>query len=227
MHRVALAALVISNLVLGPVIVQASLQVIRTFDGKYEVLRESTRAAVDYDHLSEQPVDVFFLDWDQPEISVLFGLYLRRELPNVADDYTGIMSDERLSVVDRQARAFARDRVHYYLLSMMDGSEHVSVVDDRELEIRSSDGSQYFSTVYEELFTVGAPYSAGQSFETRAFRATVQEVDARGHILAVRFRFVHPLDSPQYRFMHWDGARFVTVHPGGMASPPPKRSSPR
>ncbi len=212
-YKWVLGVLVGLNLVAAPILAQASQRVVRSFDGQYEVLRESMRAAVDYDHLPADGVDVFFLGWHQPEVAVLSGLYLRRELPHGASVGSAVLGDERLSVVERQRIAFGHDRIHYYLLSMMlEGSERVRVDGDRELLIRPSDGGTYFRTLYEELFTSAERYHVGQTFETRAFRATVQETDAAGRISSVRFRFERRLDSEHYRFMRWDGERFIRVH---------------
>ncbi len=208
----ALRGLVALHLVAAPALAEASVQVVDGFDRDYETLRTSMVDVVDFRHLDPRGTQVFFVDWNRPEISVAFGLYLRHVLPTGPRDRSALLRNARRSVVDRQDAGFALDRVHYYLLSMMDGSERTTRVGERELEISPTHGA-YFRSRYEQIVTTGAPYRAGQSIDAGPFVATVRNVDEAGRIMRVRFRFAEPLGSPRYRFVRFDGARFVRVRP--------------
>lgn len=211
----AFGTLLVLHFGVAPALGQASLQVVKSFDEDYATLRTSLERHVPYAALPEEGMNVFFLDWHQPETNILSGLYLRRVLPTGADDYSHHMDDEHLSVIERQAIGFGSDRVHYYILSMMSGDEIVEVVSDHEIDIESPDGT-YFSTMYEELYTTRTRFEVGESFDAGAFVATVQEVDEDGQIARARFRFDEPLSSPRNLFLRFDGEQFVPAALGGL-----------
>ncbi|MEO7095411.1 MAG: hypothetical protein ABI175_19300, partial [Polyangiales bacterium] len=76
---------------------------------------------------------------------------------------------------------------------------------------------QYFPSLFEQLYLTSATFHVGQKFEVPSFTATIEQLNAQGEVLRVRFTFPKPLASPNYRFLAFDGTRWVRLdlqHPG-------------
>jgi phosphatidylglycerophosphate synthase len=217
--RWAFAALCVLHLAVAPVLDQVCTFVVNGFQGRYRTLRDSLAANIDYAHLGEPGADgtpapetqVFFLNWHQREMAVLYGLYLRKELPTGVADISKWTHDDSLSYNEKMRLAFGAERIHYFSLSLIQGDGVATEqVGDRELMLTATRG-HFFSTLFEVLYTTGEPYRPGQTFDNGVFRATVEEVAPGNEVKKVRFTFPEPLSSPRYRFMRYDGQRFVPV----------------
>ncbi|AKT39306.1 hypothetical protein [Chondromyces crocatus] len=217
--RWSLAIMAGLHLVLAPVLCQACVFIVNSFEGRYRTLKESLQAEVDYTRLPESGLEVFFLNWHQREMTAVYGLYLRRELPTGVDDYTRWTENDQLSYVETLYQGLGAERIHYYSLSFVHGDVDATVVSDREIELQPREG-HFFPTLFEQLYTTGDPFEVGQTFDTGRFKATVLEVDEDNHVHRVRFTFPEPLTSPRYRFLVYDGTRFVQAQltPSAQAS---------
>jgi hypothetical protein len=209
--RAIVVALVGLHLVLAPVLDQVCIAVVNGFQVRYHTLTESLRTVVDYEHLGPDETDVFFINWQQREVSTLFALYLRRALPTGVPDPLSCTHDEKKSYPDRLRLCLGAERIHYFPLSFMPGDVEARAIDDHQLVLSARGGQHFFSTMFELLYTTGETYRVGQQFDTGVFRATIEEVGADNRVLRVRYTFPEPLWSPRYRFMRDDGTRFVAV----------------
>ena len=198
------------HLVLAPVLCQACIYIVNSFEGRYRTLKESLEAQIDYTRLPAEGTQVFFLNWHQREMTAVYGLYLRRVLPTGVSDYTPWTENPELSFVDKLYQGLGAERIHYYSLSFLHGDVDATVVGERELELRPKEG-HFFPTLFEQLYTTGEPFTVGQTFDTGRFKARILEVGPDGEVLGVRFTFPEPLTSPRYKFLVYDGARFVTA----------------
>jgi hypothetical protein len=194
--------------VLAPVLDQACIYVVNSFEARYQTLRDSLLSEIDYARLHPEGMQVYFLNWHQREMTAVYGLYLRRVLPTGVADYTPWTENEQLSYIDKLYGSLGAERIHYYSLSFHHGEMEARVVGDREIELAPREG-QFFPTLFEQLYTTGERYAPGQTFDTGRFRATIEEVGADNEVLRVRFTFPEPLSSPRYRFLVYDGERFV------------------
>lgn len=201
------------HLLLAPVLCQVCIHIVNGFEGRYAVLRDSLARSIDYDHLPEEGVEVYFLNWHQREMTAVYGLYLRRVLPTGVSDYTPISEDPNLSYVDKLYKGLGAERIHYFSLSYLHGDVEVSVIGDREFVMRPKKG-HFFPTLFEQLYTTGTPWQAGQEFAPGTMRATIEKVSPAGEVLEVRFSFPEPLTSKRYKFMKYDGEKFVPVEIG-------------
>jgi len=212
-------SLVFLHLVLAPVLCQVCIYVVGTFEGRYRVIADSLAQTIDYEHLPEDKLEVYFLNWHQREMTALYGLYLRRVLPTGVTDYKPITHNPNISYVDKLYQGLGGERIHYYSLSYVVGEVETEVVSEHEITIRPKKG-HFFPTLFEQLYTTGKPWKVGQTFEPGTLRATIEEVSPAGEVTKVRFRFPEPLNSPRYRFMQWNGEKFVPVSFLAVASRP-------
>lgn len=196
------------HLLLAPVLCQVCVYVVNSFEGRYQVLKESLQAEVDYARLPPEGIEVFFLNWHQREMTAVYGLYLRRVLPTGVSDYTPWTENPRLSYVDTLYQGLGAERIHYHSLSYLHGEVETTVVGERELELSPKEG-HFFPTLFEQLYTTGEPFRAGQVFDVGRLKATILEVAEGNEVRRVRFTFPEPLTSPRYRFLVWNGERFV------------------
>ena len=205
------AALAVLHLLVAPVLVQVCLHVVDGFQDGYALLRKGVRDNVDVDHLSPEGerTEVFFLNCQQREATALSNLYLLRNLPAGADVRAELGRDD-LSYTEKLERAFGKLRIHYYSLSFLASPIDVRVLNDHELVIAPESGT-YFPSLFDRLYLTTPVFHVGQTFALRAFTATIEEVDAEGEVVRVRFTFPRPLTSASYRFLAFDGARFVPV----------------
>jgi hypothetical protein len=207
------------HLLLAPVLCQVCIWVVGTFEGRYRVIAESLGRSIDYEKLPPEKLEVYFLNWHQREMTALYGLYLRRVLPTGVTDYAPITHDPNLSYVDKLYQGLGGERIHYYSLSYIVGEVDVEVLSEHEITVCPRKG-QFFPTLFEQLYTTGKPWRVGQMFEPGTHRATIEEVNAEGEVVKVRFTFPEPLSSPRYRFMRWDGVSFVPVSFTALAEGP-------
>jgi hypothetical protein len=196
------------HLVFAPVLDQVCIAVVGGFQGRYRALRDGVAAVVDFQHLGPQETKVFFLDWHQREMSAVYGLYLRKALPTGVTDYTPWTHSKTMSYEEKLQGGLGAERIHYYSLSLLQVPYECVKVNDHELVISPKEG-HFFSTLFEQLYTTGARYHAGQVFDNGSFKATIELVTPANEVKRVRFTFPEPLSSPNYRFLMWDGARFV------------------
>lgn len=206
--RGALGVLAGLHLLLAPVLCQVCVYVVNSFEGRYQVLKESLQAEVDYARLPPEGIEVFFLNWHQREMTAVYGLYLRRVLPTGVSDYTPWTENPRLSYVDILYQGLGAERIHYHSLSFLHGEVETTVVGEREIELSPKEG-HFFPTLFEQLYTTGQPFRAGQVFDVGRLKATILDVNADNEVRRVRFTFPEPLTSPRYRFLVWNGERFV------------------
>ncbi|MDC0747185.1 ArnT family glycosyltransferase [Polyangium mundeleinium] len=209
-YRAVAGTLVFLHLVLAPVLCQVCIYIVATFEGRYRVIADSLAKSIDYQRLPEDKLEVYFLNWHQREMTALYGLYLRRVLPTGVTDYKPITHNPNISYVDKLYQGLGGERIHYYSLSYVVGEVDVEVLSEYEIAVRPKKG-HFFPTLFEQLYTTGKPWRAGQVFEPGTHRATIEEVSPEGEVSKVRFTFPEPLSSPRYRFMKWDGERFVPV----------------
>lgn len=208
MARWAFGVVLGLHLLLAPILDQACIYIVNSFEERYRTLRESMLAEVDYGHLPDEGMQVFFLNWHQREMTALYGLYLRRELPTGVSDYTRWTEDPKLTYVDKLYQGLGAEKIHYFSLSYTQGEVEARVLNDREIELAPKQG-HFFPTLFEQLYTTGERYSVGQTFDTGRFRATIEEVGGDNEVRRVRFTFPEPLSSSRYRFLVYDGERFV------------------
>jgi len=205
--RWAFASICGLHILLAPILDQACIYIVNSFEGRYRTLRDSLVAEVDYSHLPAEGMQVFFLNWHQREMSAVYGLYLRRELPTGVSDYTPWTQNDKLTFVDKLYQGLGAERIHYFSLSLHHGEVDARVLNDHEIELSPKQG-HYFPTLFEQLYTTGERFTVGQTFETGRFRATIEEV-VGDEVRRVRFTFPEPLSSSRYRFLVYDGERFV------------------
>ncbi|EYF08407.1 hypothetical protein [Chondromyces apiculatus] len=206
--RAVLGTMVALHLVLAPVLCQVCVYVVNSFEGRYQTLKESLQAEVDYARLPPDGMQVFFLNWHQREMTAVYGLYLREVLPTGVDDYTPWTENPRLSYVDKLYQGLGAERIHYYSLSFVHGDVEATVIGDRTIELQPKQG-HFFPTLFEQLYTTDDAFQVGQTFDTGRFKATIVETGEDGTVKRVRFTFPEPLTSPRYRFLVYDGTRFV------------------
>ena len=205
------AALAVLHLIVAPALVQICLHVVDGFQDGYALLRQGVRENVDLDHLAPdgERTEVFFLNCQQRESTALSNLYLLRNLPAGADVRAELARDD-LSFTQKLDAAFGKLRIHYYSLSFLASPIDVRVLDDHTLSIAPRGGT-YFPSLFDRLYMTMPTFHVGQTFTLRAFTATIDEVDADGEVVRVRFTFPKPLSSPSYRFLAFDGARWARV----------------
>lgn len=208
-----IAGLVALHFVFAPLLDQACVFVVNNFQHGYDDLRTSLRAAVDYEHLPESGTEVFFLNWHQREASALANLYLTRNLP-CGTDVKPYLEHPGWSYTQKIDNGFAALKIHYYALSFLLGDVDVRAVSDKEIELTSKDGP-YFPSLFEQLYLTSTKFEVGQTFEMPAFKARIIAIDDTGAVRKVRFTFPKPISSQSYRFMAWNGHRFVTVDLAG------------
>ncbi|MBI4951111.1 MAG: hypothetical protein HY908_03695 [Myxococcales bacterium] len=196
------------HLLVAPALAEANVQVVKSFDARYQALASSVAAAVDFSQLGDPSTDVFFLNYHQREMSTLFGLYLTQTLPSGIDDYGPLARDPNMTYPEKLEWGLAHERIHYYPLSFVQGPVKVEVVDEHEIALAPAEGP-YFTSLFEELYTTGDKFAVGQVIATARFQAIIDELTPDGELRRVRFRFPEPLSSPRYRFLVWDGERFV------------------
>jgi hypothetical protein len=209
------------HLVVAPVLVQACLHVVNGFQDGYALLRQGVRENVDVDRLPTdgEGVEVFFLDCHQRESTALSNLYLLRHLPAGADVRSELARDD-WTYTEKLDRAFGKLRIHYYSLSFLTEPIDVRVLNDHELTIAPRTGS-YFPTLFEQLYLTSSTFHVGQTFVLPSFTATIDALNAEGEVVRVRFTFEKRLDSPSYRFLSFDGARWSRVtfeHPQSLSN---------
>ncbi len=198
------------HLVLAPVLCQVCIYVVASFEGRFRVISDSLASTIEYERLPEDKVEVYFLNWHQREMTALYGLYLRRVLPTGVTDYKPITHNPDISYVDKLYKGLGGERIHYFSLSYVVGEVDTEVLSEYEITIRPKRG-HFFPTLFEQLYTTGKPWRVGQVFEPGTHRATIEELSPAGEVVKVRFTFPEPLSSPRYRFMKFDGERFVPV----------------
>jgi dolichyl-phosphate-mannose-protein mannosyltransferase len=215
--RTALGAMAVLHLVVAPALVQVTIQVVNRFQRSYDDLASALDDGIDYQHLPEAGLDVFLLNFQQREVSAMFGLYLRDRLPAPGVDYAALQADHDLDYEGKLRRGLGADRVHYHALSFVPEDVDVTIVSDREI-VLAPRGGRFFTTLFDWLYTTGEPFVVGQSFDTGVFVATIDAVDD-GEVSRVRFRFREPLSSPRYRFFAFDGERFVPFDTSSVGVP--------
>ena len=203
-------SVVFLHLVLAPVLCQVCIWVVGTFEGRYQVIADSLSQNIDYKNLPEDKLEVYFLNWHQREMTALYGLYLRRVLPTGVTEYDSITHDPTISYVGKFYKGLGAERIHYYSLSYVVGDVDIDVENEHEITVKPKQG-QFFPTLFEQLYTTGKPWTVGQTFAPGTMQARIEELNANGEVVKVRFKFPEPLNSPRYVFMKWDGERFVKV----------------
>jgi hypothetical protein len=204
---VILAAL---HLVLAPVLCQMCIHIVAGFNGRYRLIADGLARVVDYQHLPDPGIEVYFLNWHQREMTALYGLYLRRVLPTGVTDYTPITENPKLRYAEKLHQGLGADKIHYYSLSYLIGTLDAEAPNDHEIVLRPRRGG-FFPTLFEQLYTTGKPWQVGQSFSNGTHLARIEQLSPEGEVLAVRFTFPEPLASRRYRFMQYDGHAFVPV----------------
>jgi hypothetical protein len=207
--RPILATLVALHFVFAPILDQVCFYVVGSFRNGYAKVENGLREAVDYDRLPETGTQVFFLNWHQRESSALINLHLTRTLPAGADVSPYLAQPG--SFEQRIDRGFEALKIHYYNLSFLLGEVDARVVSDHEITLAPKEGS-FFPSLFEQLYLTSLKFEVGQTFELTAFKATIEAIDDSGAVTRVRFVFPKPLDHASYRFLAWNGTKFVQVN---------------
>ena len=199
------------HLVLAPALAQVCVHVVNGFQDGYALLRKGVRENVDVDHLAQDdpPIEVFFLNCQQREATALSNLYLLRNLPAGADVRAELGRDD-WTFTEKLDHAFGKLKIHYYSLSFLVTPLDVRVIDDHQITLAPKEG-QYFPSLFDQLYMTSTTFQVGQTFVLPSFVATIEALSAEGEVTRVRFTFPKPLSSPSYRFMAFDGARWVGV----------------
>ena len=204
--KVAFVGLVGIHFVVGPALVQASILVVNGFQAHYENLTKSLARAIDYDHVADGGLRVFFLNYGPPETTALCHLYLHGALPHVDGGARHLYENASLSVTARLDGALELEKVHYYALSFLPPDARVEVVGPDAITIEPREGPFLFS-LFDQLYTTGEPVAVGQEFDVGTFRATVESLTEDGRMRRVRFTFDERLDSRHYLFMRVEAGK--------------------
>jgi hypothetical protein len=91
-------------------------------------------------------------------------------------------------------------------LTLPDGNRQIRREGDRTLVYQTADGDLLDQQLYRLSLGQDEKRRPGQAFKTRHFTAEVRQVDGRGRVTSLAFRFVEPLTSPRLHFQPADVA---------------------
>jgi len=209
------------HLVFAPVLDQVCIGVVGSFGDRYRAVTEAVKSVVDENRLGPEETQVFFLDWHMREMSAVYGLHLRNSVKTGVTDYTKWTENPSSTYAQKLDGALGAERIHYYSLSFLrEGEVSIEVKNDRELVLSVKEGGNFFPTLFEQLYTTGEHYRVGQRLDNGVFVATLEAVNEKNEVTRVRFTFKERLDSPRYRFLVFDGQRFVPFR--AVTLPPPQ-----
>lgn len=208
--RPVVVTLVALHLVFAPILDHVCLHLVNSFQDGYANLSKGMQENVDYERLPEGGTEVFFLNWHQRESSALANLYLSRNLP-AGGNATPYLSQKGVPYTEKVDQGFAALKIHYYSLSFLIGEVDAVAINDHELTLAPKEG-QFFPSLFEQLYMTNPQFKVGQTFELPSFKATIEQLNAQGEVVKVRFTFPKPLSTSSYKFMAYDGQKWHSVN---------------